>query len=795
MTDCRFNIVAIPIKDHKYSNIAFIIPNDTMMQPYRQAICDIINSFKNIPVHHERHAYQLYTQQLSYNTMQTLLTVVTDNHPLTIDHWHNIDPEETLLKAALNLTYITPTYGDIFVFGCRDKQYILNAHIEFIKNLNPSLDKNIYKIYFNDNGYNAFINDIAIDYDNISNYLRCNDNTITINGKKIDVNNCEYLRTNNDTLLIMDLNKNGTFSYAIPDANRISIIGFLNMIKNMTNDDFMNNFKLIGSILRELTVKNITNDPTNEYNYIYDLAITTYNKMISNIKMQSLVNVNVDTTESSKYTIINFLKNIASKVANISSANIKYDQKQTTNMIKNIKSIDKCVSDIKKWNEQYTNEYLNSFEKNEDYLLSYDQYKSILSCSSLIDELLCGNIIGIMIRVATPNLAKLGIIMDRVIITSIANNFISFDQICEAQDIYYTSHNRYDDGKTITVAISGNGLGTGNTILPLYINNIHWSLAKTQLNYCIGMTIAQNPFDYHIKQYEIYPMTLLTYFDAIISTRNNITEKDIIMLIQLIITNCIITKDIFKYRICNHTYDETISLYKNNKRSQSYFDNNGALMGQTMITNNNIISKQNKIINGYHKQLCIEEISRYMIGCEIKSILLENIYINLEQTLINVHINELLCFEIYNDETIKSIFKLDGCYFTEKPCSKFIVWRLVDSLNNSTTINHLNNVMKNTHGSISDEIIQYFKINLLALHEKYNKIYALPYNVFDDEIEANLLMKCIIVIQMIKKYKKYDYITNVDISVLSLEDLKKYFIDLTKIYLQELLTIKKSSPV
>ena len=130
------------------------------------------------------------------------------------------------------------------------------------------------------------------------------------------------------------------------------------------------------------------------------------------------------------------------------------------------------------------NNSINSNDNN-DFNDSTDKYSLLLSRTSWYDEMESGNIIGMLVRIIVPKLGKLGITVNKTNILETSYNFISFEQLCEAQNIFNEDINKYDDGRiSDKQAIMGNALGNGNAFLPLYINNIHWNLVKTQINFC-----------------------------------------------------------------------------------------------------------------------------------------------------------------------------------------------------------------------------------------------------------------------------------------------------------------------
>ena len=435
---------------------------------------------------------------------------------------------------------------------------------------------------------------------------------------------------------------------------------------------------------------------------------------------------------------------------------------------------------------------------------SCDLYNLLLSRTNWYEELQNGNIIGLLLHIITPKLAKLGIVMDKIKIIEISNNLITFENLCEAQDIYITTKKEYDNGRSDSFAIYGNALGNGNCILPLYINQLHWNLVKPQLNYTMGIAINQNPFDYYNKHLEIYPMTLLKLVQNMISDRNKITDKDIITFIQLSITTNIVFKEYFNLSINKKSLDECSILFNDPfNRTEQYFDNLDCLLGFTILSTDKIISKkintfkQNNLKNIFVEQLrrCLKHshanhnpftfdennIDIAKLWHSFTSLAIENNTSSYLNIIINIlkykydkksenHNMPIIFKQLFNNDVIESI-------------NKIIIWSLLSDINNNETIDHLTNVKNNKYGFIDVETIKYFKNIFVNFNIRYkifenndNKLLFLDINDHYELRQHTLILQNIVTRD--KKYFLQNYMFNPLAD--SLDSLSTYYTILTK---------------
>ena len=780
----NYDTLLIPI-NNILKSIGIIYPNDLSIFIFKNKINNII---ADLDMTIKIKLYKLYQENLYLGPQHHSISSTNYSYSLinTWDDTNNDTLKNNNFKIALDDFFKKDIIDDIIIFG---HQYIY-FHEEV---MNLKTNKNIIYFCFDDNNnYIVYINGIKNDDFILNDFLASTNLTIEINDKKI-INNINMLYHQNiisinDTkyFCISILEKQENYFYKTnklqqlhDDDNIISIdefniknteksldyIGLYNMLTFYNKDILVSNINVIKKII-ELECNTKDN--------IVILIIKTFLPIL-NIYKNKLIDENNIKIKTDKFNIIEHLK-IFAKNEQFKFEKLNKQIRQNENIIKNTKTIYKCHDEIIKW-ENIFNNYIKSSDiinsinsmNSNDLNNSCDIYNLILSRTNWIEELELGNIIGMLIHVVTPKLAKLGITMNRVEILNTSNNLISFEQICEAQNIFNNDKKNYDDGRNIKeLAISGNALGYGNCIIPLYINKLHWTLAKTQLNYCMGIIVNQNPFDYYYKFYEIYPMVLLNLTESIISNRNNITDKDIITFIQLIITTNFIFKDVFKYKINNISIDDCTKLYTEPKnRTEKVFDNNDCLLGFTILSNNKQTSELINKFKTNSSNVFREEIRRGFKRCyhavpsdvlltelnydwfytnilkissevynkniiEYKFLIDSYLEYSLRNSKKTFDINDDLIINILKKKVNNYITSLDEIDNHTKPISKIICWNLINELNNDETILHLNNVINNKYGNITDECIKYFKNNLIKLNKKYM-------DVFNDVSESNIL--------------------------------------------------------
>lgn len=355
-----------------------------------------------------------------------------------------------------------------------------------------------------------------------------------------------------DIVLQLEMNKMNKY-YKIP-----IIFKYIALLNNNFNYNINNRINNLLKTNKIMMLKGFTN--------IFDFYSQMFDIMLLYIDEISIYN-SFECSNSLSFVLSNYFKPFVLYIYNIN--NQKQLLKQQKQILTNF--IDFLIK---------INNYVISppfkYIKTVDYNLSCEQYISIISNTNWHDELNSHSIIGLLLNIQSPKLAKLGVTMKDIVIHDISSNFISFEQLCLSHEIYFKNNNIYDTGRIkLKNAIFGTGVGNGNAIIPLYINKHHWNYVKLLINNILGFAINQNPFLYNCKSLDIYPISLV-YFTNKLLTTNVITEKSIISFIQLAITNCIIFKQFFQFKINNTSID---------KLSHSYISLNiNKIIGLLLIT-------------------------------------------------------------------------------------------------------------------------------------------------------------------------------------------------------------------
>lgn len=226
--------------------------------------------------------------------------------------------------------------------------------------------------------------------------------------------------------------------------------------------------------------------------YIYEKIYNFYIKDCKNIFLQDIIDIS---------NISVLLKNIFMN---------KYKYKFIQSIKKNIKLLnnEEDCEDIK-INE---NCYLNK---------SKDIFYSVLTISDWIEELENKNIMGILIRTnSISNISKLGYKSNKII--NVTSTIITFKSYKEIYINYYKNNGYVDSGIfNVKPLFSGNTIGEGNIIFPLYICEENWNICKKYFKPLISLIVGQNPLLYKDSYINII---FKIFFSMIVKTFNKNNE-------------------------------------------------------------------------------------------------------------------------------------------------------------------------------------------------------------------------------------------------------------------------------
>jgi hypothetical protein len=128
---------------------------------------------------------------------------------------------------------------------------------------------------------------------------------------------------------------------------------------------------------------------------------------------------------------------------------------------------------------------------------SCEFFNSMITLSNWFDELNANGSMGIIVKVSSSSLGKLGI-NSVPFVENITNTFFPVvDFISELIKHFKLNENSTYfgniNGKNI---VHGNAIGEGNAVIPLYINKYHWKIAKVFMKPMLGITLSHNPLGY-----------------------------------------------------------------------------------------------------------------------------------------------------------------------------------------------------------------------------------------------------------------------------------------------------------
>lgn len=234
------------------------------------------------------------------------------------------------------------------------------------------------------------------------------------------------------------------------------------------------------------------------------------------------------------------------------------------NNSKNIKTIDSEI-DIA-FNNNKIQKFIKKFEgeQRKNFKKSNEVFYSLISISNWFEELQEKNIMGLLIKTSSSTIGKVGVNINCINIKNITTTILPIDYLLDSSNIYYEKYNNLDYGESCYSMISGNSIGEGNALMPLYISKEHWKITKPYFKPMIGIMVAQNPLMYNDKHIQFVFMLLFDMINKTFDkTKKNINEKWLYTLFSLYRTCYEISKE--------KNYDKGIKNLYNNfmKKSQN----------------------------------------------------------------------------------------------------------------------------------------------------------------------------------------------------------------------------------
>lgn len=348
---------------------------------------------------------------------------------------------------------------------------------------------------------------LNIDNNDYTINIKENDKMMTFNKNNIKYVNLINGDINDDVLMLYNIMLDNLINSDNFDVD----IDFKNIIKHMyeTNNkndtmrckinELMKKYRMLNNKITNKKIKTINEEETNDKTEM----IQTLNQFVK------VSNINIKN------------KNILDKVNNTIMTNYNKTNNEVVNLL----------NTIYEENKMYELEDVDSDDTRVDD--SNDFFISMITLSNWIDELKNGNSMGMLLNVKSNELTKIGANGITPTITNITTTFIPIKDYIETVLMIFRIEKK-DDVRNIT-GLHGDIreiIGKGNSVIPLYICNQHWKLARIHLEYVLGIIIVNNPYGYidsHLN-FMFYILTEMTR--KLISNFNNKDVKTYIAMFR-----------------------------------------------------------------------------------------------------------------------------------------------------------------------------------------------------------------------------------------------------------------------
>lgn len=271
----------------------------------------------------------------------------------------------------------------------------------------------------------------------------------------------------------------------------------------------------------------------NKNSEIINKSVTLYSEYKKIITVTTLNEINNLTISTSGFTDgdnVNLLIEYGKKsVHNTNTGKICSNEiiMKNINIIKTVSQSNNDItiagmSHINSLQAQITSHGSDKFKESCDF------FTSAIMLSSWFDELQNNSCLGLLVKLNSSELVKLGIMHNKnIIVENITNTFLSMtDYVNIATDFFGKDQNiKFGDLNNKNI-INGTSIGEANAIIPMYICKEHWIIAKKRIEPLLGIILSHNPFGFIDKYKSIFyvvfvQMTyLLFYFN-----KNNLNNK------------------------------------------------------------------------------------------------------------------------------------------------------------------------------------------------------------------------------------------------------------------------------
>lgn len=318
--------------------------------------------------------------------------------------------------------------------------------------------------------------------------------------------------------------------------------------------------------------------------------------------------------ESNSGTSLKYLVEYAKKsklTAKESRHEIKLYERSVNNL-KMFEDVDKSVHKTKLTIDRFISEVGKGVVPIEPFDKSKEFYFSTISFSDWYEELVEDGAIGLLVKINTSDLVKIGINSYLDIVDVTTTFFPIVDYISRTVKFFEQQQLRDTFGNLNNQTIvSGDAIGDGNAVIPLYINRYHWLSAEKYFKPLMGTILTHNPLGYTENHKKIM-FSILTDINTYMYSENKLSEKWIKCYIAFFRTCTQICFD----EGYNRGIRKYVNLYLNSpsRRISHNLYNYDNIVGQSLTTGYTIDNKNMAILIRYF----LEEILRKKTRKEFK---------------------------------------------------------------------------------------------------------------------------------------------------------------------------------
>lgn len=556
--------------------------------------------------------------------------------------------------------------------------YIYDYDEKIIKYINDTLDNNNFDIKFINISSSCAVNIL---------FPKVNEHYIDIHSLKISHKDFDkfFPLKNTDNMNYLNEYSDINSKFVI---NILKYVELLYFIESYFNDENKNQnmeiYKIINNILNNTKIIGIDEDNLLEQNIIksYNNAIKNYLTKWEEFKIKFPIDkLSPNITESYIKYILEFYSIMYPKIYQTNLNN--FSTKTIFNKNKNLTT--SSLSEIKI--KLIHNLNIQPDDNSINFL------KSTLTMTNWVEEYANANPFGFLIRYCPCKLSYRGILdlnssilktYPNMIVNNVTTNFVPLYDYYQIIMFDYENNNNdnidniLEKKKFFNISnfnINDNINGSGNVMLPLYINKFHWELTKSIWTY--HLTFINNCFEYEYnkKMDSIYFLSIFKLINVLKNSKtnsnNNNNYKSLIRLFGYLLRTCIqiLIDNKFIHSIKNEYNKYTnlvINLDSLNKNTtfSDWFDRLIQLIISNGIEENQLINDLNKITLKIFKNYII---SNYKMDFWDKINLSEkNIKMNTIEFLKNDVIQENICWTYLNYDImifykiIKLIYKSFG---------------------------------------------------------------------------------------------------------------------------------------